>query len=90
MAGWTAYFLGPDTPVTEIVAGAREMKAELVCLSASTHYHRVGLREVFDTVRAQLPGVMVAVGGPAFAFEREGWAADEVADVERLLEAGGE
>jgi hypothetical protein len=52
----------------------------------STHFHRLSLREAYDTVHAQLPGVMIAVGGPAFARERDGWTADEVVDVERLLD----
>lgn len=86
MAGWTAYFLGPDAPVTEIVEAARDVGAELVCLSVSTHFHRLNAREAYETLRAQLPGVTVAVGGPAFARERDGWTADEIVDVERLLE----
>jgi len=90
MVGWTAVYLGPDTPLAEIIAAARDVAADLVCLSASTHFHRLNLREVYDTLRAQLPGVGIAVGGPAFARERDGWSPDEVADVERLLESGGD
>ena len=90
MVGWTAYFLGPDAPVTEIVQAARDVEAELVCLSVSTHFHRLAVRETYDTLRAQLPGVTVAVGGPAFARERDGWTADEIVDVERLLESDGD
>jgi len=90
MAGWTAYFLGPDTPVTEIIQAVRDVEADVLCISVSTHFHRVSLRDIYDTLRAQLPDVTVAVGGPAVAREPEGWGADEVVDVERLLEAGGD
>jgi MerR family transcriptional regulator, light-induced transcriptional regulator len=86
MVGWTAFFLGPDAPVAEVVQAARDVEADLVCLSVSTHFHRLSLRETYDTVHAQLPGVMIAVGGPAFARERDGWTADEVVDVESLLD----
>jgi MerR family transcriptional regulator, light-induced transcriptional regulator len=90
MGGWNAYFLGSDTPVSEIIAAGRELTVDLVCLSSSTHFHRLTLREVYDTVRAQLPGVRVVAGGPAFAAHTEGWDPEELVDVEALLEVGGD
>ncbi len=75
--GWDAYFLGADTPVDEIVSAARTFKADLVALSAATHYNRLLLREVVDGIKRQLPGVRIGVGGPAFAQDH-GWPADEL------------
>jgi len=75
--GWDAYFLGADTPVDQIVSAARSLKADLVALSAATHYNRMLLREVIGQLKAQLPGVRIGVGGPAFASDRS-WPADEL------------
>jgi len=85
MAGWTAYFLGADTPPEELADAARALGVDAVALSSSTHFHRVGLRHLVDGLRRELPGVSVWVGGPAFARERGGWSDEEVLDVERLL-----
>ena len=54
--GWDAYFLGADTPVDEIVSAAQTFKADLVALSAATHYNRLLLREVVDGAQATAPG----------------------------------
>jgi len=79
LAGWNAVFLGTDTPVDEICAAATALGAELVVLSASTHFNRVHLRHTVDRIKAGLTDVRVAVGGPAFALDRE-WPADELFD----------
>jgi len=75
--GWDTHFLGADTPADEIVSAARALKADLVALSAATHYNRLLLREVVDTLKRELPGVRVGVGGPAFTLDRS-WPADEL------------
>lgn len=91
MAGWQTHFLGADTPLDDIIAAARTLGADAVLLSSSTHFHRVRVRHAVDELRAALPGVDVWVGGPAFAGRPEGWAAEEVADLDALLgDAGGE
>ncbi len=77
LAGYDAHFLGADTPVTEICDAAERLGAVLVVLSASTHYHRVRLRETVERLRAGLPsGTRVVAGGPAFARD-----AGELADL---------
>lgn len=77
LRGWTTYFLGADTPVDQIVHAARELDANLVVMSAATHYNRVMLRQVVDQLKSALPGVRIGVGGPAFALDRH-WPADEL------------
>lgn len=75
LAGYDAHFLGADTPVTEICDAAERLDADLVVLSASTHYHRVQLRETIERLRAGLPkGTRIVVGGPAFAHDPEAFA----------------
>jgi len=75
--GWDAYFLGADTPVDQIVSAARAFRADLVALSAATHYNRLLLREVIGRLRQELPGVRIGVGGPAFASDGS-WPAEEL------------
>lgn len=83
LAGWDVTYLGTDTPVAEIAAAARALNVSLVVLSASTHFNRVHLRRVVDTIKASIPGVRVAVGGPAFALDRS-WRADELFSLDEI------
>lgn len=76
LAGWTVHYLGADTPVDEIVAAAKALGADLVALSAATHYNRLLLREVVAALHRELPAVRVGVGGPAFANDKTWPAAD--------------
>lgn len=69
LAGWDAHFLGADTPAAEIAAAATALNAELVALSAATHYNRLLLREVLDELHRLLPNARIGVGGPAFAHD---------------------
>ena len=75
LAGWRVYYLGPDTPADEIAAAARGLGVDAVVLTSSTHYHRLRLRELVDELVAELPGVDVWIGGPAFAGVCDDWAA---------------
>ncbi len=79
LAGWTAHYLGTDTPIEEICIAAAELDAELVLLSASTHFNRVLLRGYVDAAKACSPKVQVMVGGPAFTLDRD-WPAEELFD----------
>jgi methanogenic corrinoid protein MtbC1 len=89
MAGWTAFFLGADTPAAQIVDAARSLGVDAVVISSSTHFHRVALRTFMDQLRGELPGVRLWVGGPAFAHDRD-WPAEELPDLELLLGAPSE
>jgi methanogenic corrinoid protein MtbC1 len=89
MAGWTTYYLGPDTPVAEIADAARRLGVDAIVMSSSTHFHRLAVRHAVDELKAALPGVDIWVGGPAFAGAATGWLPQEVADLDELL-GGGE
>ena len=92
MAGWTTYFLGPDTPVTEIAGAARRLGADAIVMSSSTHYHRLAVRHAVDALKGELPGVDIWVGGPAFVGAATGWLPQEVVNLDELLgdDAGGD
>lgn len=83
LGGYDVTFLGADTPLDEITAAARTTAATLVALSISTVFERVELRCFVDTLRAQLPGVRIVVGGPAFSREAH-WPAEDFLDTHEL------
>jgi MerR family transcriptional regulator, light-induced transcriptional regulator len=88
MAGWTTYFLGPDTPVEEIADAAGRLGVHAVVMSSSTHFHRLAVRHAVDYLKNALPNVDVWVGGPAFAGDVAGWLPSEVVDLDALLGDG--
>lgn len=88
LSGWTVHYLGADTPVDEIVAAANALGADLVALSAATHYNRLLLREVVSVLHRELPDVRVGVGGPAFAADRTWPAADLLTEADLGLGSG--
>jgi MerR family transcriptional regulator, light-induced transcriptional regulator len=85
MAGWTTYYLGPDTPVQEIAAAARGLGADAVVMSSSTHFHRLAVRHAVDALKRELPDTDISVGGPAFVGAATGWLPEEIADLDALL-----
>ena len=85
MAGWTTYFLGPDTPVAEIADAARRLGVDAVVMSSSTHFQRLAVRHAVDALKKELPGTDIWVGGPAFVGAATGWLPQEVVDLDELL-----
>jgi methanogenic corrinoid protein MtbC1 len=83
LAGWSVTNLGADTPLLEIVGAALATRADLVALSVSTVFERVELRGFIDSLRRELPGVRIVVGGPAFSRDRS-WPAEDLLDPTEL------
>lgn len=86
LAGWHPYFLGANVPLPELVGAVGELDADAVALSASTHFHRVGLKSYFDGLSKAHPDIRIWVGGPAFAIEDTGWPPEAVLDGRHLPE----
>lgn len=83
LCGWEAHFLGADTPAAEIIAAAKALGAELVALSAATHYNLVLLRSFVAAIKEGLPNVRIGVGGPAFACDHT-WPAEDLLVAQEL------
>lgn len=84
ICGWEAHFLGADTPATEVIAAATHLGANLVALSAATHYNLVLLRSYVDIVKRGVPeGVRIGVGGPAFSCDHT-WPAEDLLIAQEL------
>jgi methanogenic corrinoid protein MtbC1 len=85
MAGWATYYLGADTPASELVDAARRLGVDAVVISSSTHFHRIALRRHLRQVKEELGNVQVWVGGSAFTHSTQGWSSSELLDLEELL-----
>lgn len=79
LAGWRVVYLGADTPAEDLADAAERTNADLVVLSAATHYNRTLLRAVLDDLKRRMPNVRIGVGGPAFAHDTA-WPAEELLD----------
>jgi MerR family transcriptional regulator, light-induced transcriptional regulator len=88
LAGWRSHFLGAALPVEEAVAAVRELHADAVALSASTHFHRLSLKPYVAHLVAAHPNLRVWVGGPAFAHQHAGWPDEMVVDPESIPPPG--
>jgi len=85
MAGWSTFFLGPDTPVEEVTAAARRLGVDAIVMSSSTHFHRLAVRHAVDALKKELPDTDIWVGGPAFVGAATGWLPQEIVDLDELL-----
>jgi len=83
LGGYDVTFLGADTPLDEITAAAKATGASLVALSISTVFERMELRCFVDTLRQQLPGVRIVIGGPAFSRDQH-WPSEDFLDTHEL------
>lgn len=90
LVGWTVHLLGANVPAEELIAAARELGAHAIVLSASTHFHRLGLRTYVDEVAAALPEVRIWVGGAAFAVEHDGWPPEMVLTIADIPTLAGQ
>lgn len=90
LAGWRAHFLGADVPLPELIAAVDELGADAVTLSASTHFHRLALKQYAGSLAEAHPQLRVWVGGAAFAHEHDGWPAGMVLDPLAIPEPEGD
>ncbi len=84
--GFRTVYVGAMTPVGQMIECAQTVQADLVCLSASSHFQRTALLEVLRRLEDALPGTRIVVGGPAFAYSGAGWEKYTIASVDHLME----
>jgi methanogenic corrinoid protein MtbC1 len=90
LAGWRVVYLGSNTPGEQVIEAARDLDVDAVVMSASTHFHKLRLRDLTRALEAELPDLDVWVGGAAFIAENEDWDSDELLDPNAVLgDAGG-
>lgn len=86
LAGWNAHYLGGNRNATAIREAARDLKADIVAISATMSPHIERARNVIESLAADVRDdpVIVLVGGQAFnasptvstAIGAHGWAPD--------------
>ena len=85
LAGFQTVYVGALTPVVQMVECARSVGADVICISASTHYQRATLFSVVRALSQELPHVRLVAGGPAFARSGGGWEEYLVDSVDQLI-----
>jgi len=86
LRGFRTVYVGAGTPVHQMVAAAIEVEAAVVCLTASTHFHRITLREAVTALEEAIPGLRILVGGAAFREYPAEWAPYFVGDLDALFD----
>jgi methanogenic corrinoid protein MtbC1 len=59
--GWTAFYLGADTPTIQIADAAAVLAVDLVVLASVTLFDQVQTRRVLDDLRTRAPDLKVLV-----------------------------
>jgi methanogenic corrinoid protein MtbC1 len=71
MNGWYSYFLGANTPTTDLMDYIRVIDPHLLGISTSIYFHLPTLDDMLQRIRQKFPDLPVLVGGQAFACEGE-------------------
>ncbi len=87
-AGWEIYDLGKDVKLEKFVEELKRTKADVVALSALMTTSMLAMPKVIDMLKAQIPEVIVMVGGAPLSLEiakqygADGYAKDAIAAVQ--------
>lgn len=68
MNGWDGYFLGANTPQSEVLSMISEKKPEVIALSVSVSFNFSVMKEMIDLIRENFPAQSIIVGGQAFRW----------------------
>jgi methanogenic corrinoid protein MtbC1 len=66
--GWDGYFLGANTPVTDLVALLEEEQPDFLALSLSVYFNLPTLLDTLKIVRESFADLNILVGGQAFRW----------------------
>jgi methanogenic corrinoid protein MtbC1 len=68
MNGWDGYFLGANTPSSELIRFLENVKPDLIGLSLSIYYNLPELKNTITEIRRHFPDIPIMVGGQAFRW----------------------
>lgn len=68
MNGWDGYFIGANTPVTELIRFLKSKNPDLLGLSLSIYYNLPELKNTIAIIRQHFPDLPILVGGQAFRW----------------------
>lgn len=72
LRGWRGYFLGANTPLSELMQLIETRKPDVLGLSLSIYFNLPALVKALDAVTQRYPALPIVVGGQAFR-----WGAEE-------------
>ncbi|MFW5783131.1 MAG: cobalamin B12-binding domain-containing protein [Spirochaetota bacterium] len=66
--GWDSFFLGANTPTSELINLVSRTEPEVVGLSLAVYSRLPELQRAIELIRSRFPDTNVLVGGQAFAY----------------------
>jgi MerR family transcriptional regulator, light-induced transcriptional regulator len=69
--GWDVWFLGANTPASDLLEMIQEKNPDILGLSLSIYFNMAPLVKVIETVRAHYRDLDIVVGGQAFRWGGE-------------------
>ncbi|MDA3943406.1 MAG: cobalamin-dependent protein [Bacteroidetes bacterium] len=75
MNGWDGYFVGANTPLSELIRFIDEQKPDVTGLSLSLYFNLPELTKTLDQLQNAFPDMPILVGGQAFR-----WGGTEIID----------
>jgi methanogenic corrinoid protein MtbC1 len=96
MEGWDTYYLGANTPATNILHAINEYQADVLGLSIAMPFHQSALREVIEKIRQDQDNskLKILVGGNGVDGKQSRWqllGADGYAhDAEKAVEVANQ
>lgn len=69
--GWHVVYLGPQMPLADLIRTVETVKADMVCLSASTAETATLMLEVAEALQERFPNVRFGYGGRIFNINPE-------------------
>jgi len=73
MEGWDTFYLGANTPTTDLIRTLEERDADVLAVSATMAFHVRAVTDLIAAVRSRLDGVKVLVGGYPFNVDPDLW-----------------
>jgi MerR family transcriptional regulator, light-induced transcriptional regulator len=65
--GWNSYFLGANTPTSELIEFAKTIKTDMLAISLSIYFNLPKLEIMIQHIRKEFPALPILVGGQAFS-----------------------
>ncbi len=66
MNGWTTFFLGSNTPTSDLIAFAKTIPIDFLAVSLSIYFHLPVLEKMIVAFQKEFPNIQILVGGQAF------------------------
>lgn len=63
---WNSYFLGANTPISELISFTKDIKPDIIAISLSIYFNHTTLEKMIKQIRNEFPDLFILVGGQAF------------------------